>query len=320
MKKILVFGSYVVDLTSRADRLPLPGETVLGSGFKLGPGGKGSNQAVAAHRAGADVILATKVGNDVFGKVAMDFYAAEGMPADLVMQDEEVETGTALIMVNEREGQNMILVVSGACGNITDADIGRAEAQIRGADILMLQLEINQDALEKVIDIAHEAGTRIVLNPAPARHLPPTLLTKVDILTPNETEAALLSGVAVSSFDDAGKAAKVLLGMGVKNLVITMGSLGAYVTDGAREEIIPSIKVDATDTTGAGDAFNGGFITALSEGLDLFDAARFGNATGALSVTKLGTAPAMPTRREIDALCSREYPELYNIKQKEGRK
>ncbi|NLD34878.1 MAG: ribokinase [Clostridiales bacterium] len=310
MKKILVFGSFVVDLTSRADRLPQPGETVLGSSFKLGPGGKGSNQAVAAHRAGADSILATKVGRDVFGQVALDFYAAEGMPVDLIMRDDEVPTGTALIMVNEREGQNMILVVIGACGNINDEDIRRAEAQIRGADILMLQLEINQDALEKIIDIAHQAGTRVVLNPAPARHLPPALLAKVDTLTPNETEAALLSGVPIKSFDDAKKAARVLLDMGVRNLVITMGSMGAYVTDGTREEVIPSIKVEAIDTTGAGDAFNGGFITALSEGMDLFDAARFGNATGALSVTKLGTAPAMPHRADIVAMCAREYPDL----------
>ena len=176
---------------------------------------------MAAHRAGAEIILATKVGRDVFGQVALDFYAAEGMPTDLTLIDDEVETGTALIMVNEREGQNMILVVSGACGHITDEDIKLAEAQIRGADLLMLQLEINQDALERIIDIAHEAVPHRA-----QRGAPPVARTagKVDTLT-NETEAAF-SAAFQSGFDDARRR-RVLLGMGVNNLVITMGSMGA---------------------------------------------------------------------------------------------
>ncbi len=310
MQKILVFGSFVVDLTSRTGRLPQAGETVLGSSFKMGPGGKGSNQAVAAHRAGADLTLVTKVGKDVFGKVAKDFYLSEGMRTDLILEDEEVETGTALIMVDEVGGQNQILVVSGACGHITDEDIRKAESAIRGADILMLQLEINQDAMEKVIEMAAGLGVCVVLNPAPAHPLPESLLRKIDVLTPNESEAATLSGIPVNDTGDAKKACGVLLGMGVKSVVITMGSRGVYVSDGTKDEFIPAIRVKAIDTTGAGDAFNGGFITALAEGFDLFDAARFGNATGALSVTRLGTAPSMPHRVDIDALIAKEYPDM----------
>ncbi len=306
-KKILVFGSFVVDLTSRTQKFPIPGETVIGSSFVLGPGGKGSNQAVAAHRAGADVTLATKVGKDVFGDVAKRFYASEGMNTDLIFEDAEKETGTALIMVNEKENQNMILVVSGACGNITDADIEKASDQIRSADILLVQLEINLDALEKIVRIAHESSTKVILNTAPAQHLPDELFRMIDIVTPNESEASVLTGVHVANYADARKAAGVFLQKGVKGVVITMGSQGAYVTDGKNEDIIERIKVDVMDTTGAGDAFNGGFVMALAEGKDIFEAARYGNVTGALAVTKLGTAPAMPYRKDILALYDKIY-------------
>lgn len=306
-KKILVFGSFVVDLTSRTQKFPVPGETVIGSAFTLGPGGKGSNQAVAAHRAGADVILATKVGKDVFGSIAKNFYKGEGMNTGLIFEDAEKETGTALIMVNEKENQNMILVVSGACANITDDDIEKASEQIRSADFLLLQLEINLDALEKVINIAHESHTKVILNTAPAQVLKDALLEKVDIVTPNESEASVLTGVQVATYFDARKAAGVFLKKGVKGAVITMGSRGAYVTDGKREEIIGRIDVDVMDTTGAGDAFNGGFAMALAEGKDIFEAARYGNVTGALAVTKAGTAPAMPYRKDILALYDKAY-------------
>lgn len=306
-KKIVVFGSFVVDLTSRTQKFPTPGETVIGSSFVLGPGGKGSNQAVAAHRAGADVTLVTKVGKDVFGSVAKNFYISEGMDTGFLFEDAQKETGTALIMVNEKENQNMILVVSGACANITDADIEMASDLIRSADILLLQLEINLDALEKVIHIAHESKTKVILNTAPAQALPDALYKKIDIVTPNESEASVLTGVNVMNYEDARKAAKDFLIKGVKSVVITMGSHGAYVTDGKSEDIIERIHVDVVDTTGAGDAFNGGFVMALAEGKDIFEAARYGNVTGALAVTKPGTAPAMPYRRDILALYDRVY-------------
>lgn len=306
-KPIVVFGSFVVDLTSRSKGLPVPGQTVLGASFKMGPGGKGSNQAVAAHRAGANVTLATKVGRDVFGKVATDFYKNEGMNVDYVLEDAQKETGVALIMVDEVSAQNEIVVVSGACGNISDDDVEKCRSLIENASILLLQHEINFDAQYKIIDIAHKAGVKIVLNPAPAAEVPEDVLRKIDVVTPNETEAQVLTGVEVKTIDDAQRAAQVFLDKGVKNVVITMGALGAFATDGEKSELLPRICVDAVDTTGAGDAFNGGFVTALSEDKDLFEALRYGNATGALSVTKLGTAPAMPMRNEIDAMVKKVY-------------
>lgn len=299
--KIVVFGSFVVDLASRADHLPRPAETVIGSSFALGPGGKGSNQGVAAHRAGADVSMITKVGDDVFGKVALDFYKSEGMKTDLIFVDKEKETGTALIMVDENTAQNQILVVSGACGNINDEDIERATPTIKNAQIILMQLEVNLDANWKVLDIAHKNGVKVVLNTAPAQKVEDEILAKVNVLTPNEVEASILSGVEVVTMDDARRAAEVFQKKGVEEVVITMGAQGAYVRSGSRELIVPRLNVEAIDTTGAGDAFNGGLVTALAEGKDLFAAAEFANVVGALSVTKKGTAPAMPFRKDIDA-------------------
>ena len=306
-KPIVVFGSFVVDLTSRSAGLPLPGQTILGSWFRYGPGGKGSNQAVAAHRAGADVTLVTKLGKDMFADVALNFYRSEGMKTDHILCDDEQPTGVALIMVDDISAQNEIVVVSGACQNITPEDVTSSRELIESASIILLQHEINADAQRAAIEIAHAAGVRIVLNPAPAMPIPDDLLAKIDIVTPNETEAYSLTGVEVTCEADALKASKVFLDKGVKNTVITMGSMGVYVNDGTRGEMLPRLEVDAIDTTGAGDAFNGGFVTALSEGKNLFEAARYGNATGALSVTKLGTAPAMPYRAEIDELVKRSY-------------
>lgn len=304
---IVVFGSFVVDLTSRSAGLPLPGQTLKGSTFRYGAGGKGSNQAVAAHRAGATVTLVTKVGRDFFGKVALDFYRNEGMDTRYILEDAERETGVALIMVDEVSAQNAIVVVSGACANFTAEDVTACSPLIEQSSILLLQQEINPDALYRVIDIAHAAGVRIVLNPAPAAPIPDEVLRKVDILTPNETEAQALTGVAIHNQADARKAAGILLSKGVRAVVITMGSLGAFVMDSAGGHMIDSLKVEVLDTTGAGDAFNGGFVTALGEGMGLMDAARFGNVTGALSVTRPGTAPSMPARGEIDALFLKTY-------------
>lgn len=305
MSKIVVMGSFVVDLTSRASHLPVPGETVIGSTFKMGPGGKGSNQGVAAKRAGADVLMVTKVGEDTFGSVAINNFKNEGFETDYILVDKKNETGTALIMVDEKTGQNQILVVSGACANITDEDIELVKPVISNADIFLTQLETNMDSIIKSIDIAHKSGVMIVLNTAPVQPLPDNLLEKVDIITPNEVEASILTGVGINTPEDAPKAAKEFFKKGVKNVIITLGKDGVYVSNGSREELIASYQVEAVDTTGAGDAFNGGFVTALSEGKDIFESAKFGNAVGALSVTKFGTAPAMPTREEINAFISK---------------
>ncbi len=306
-KKVVVFGSFVVDLTGRPPRLPIPGETVMGSSFAMGPGGKGSNQAVAAHRAGADITLVTKVGRDVFGTVATDFYKKEGMDTSYVFEDEKKETGCALISVDENTAQNEIVVISGACGNITSEDVERSRSLIESAGILLLQLEINFDALCKVVEIAHGAGVTIVLNPAPAAQLPDDVLRRIDIVTPNETEAQVLTGVKIENQADAERAAKVFMDKGVKEVVITLGSLGAFAMNQEKSELVKRLSVEAIDTTGAGDAFNGGFVMALAEGKDLFTALRYGNVTGALSVTKLGTAPSMPLREDIDAMYEKAY-------------
>ena len=304
---IVVFGSFVVDLTSRSKGLPLPGQTLLGNSFKMGAGGKGSNQAVAAHRAGADVTLVTKIGRDVFGQVALDFYEKEGMDTRYILKDEEKETGAALIMVDEDSAQNKIVVVSGACGHITPQDVEQVTPLIQGANLLLLQMEVNFDALYNVIDIARQAGVKIVLNPAPAAEIPDEVLAKVDIITPNETEAEALTGIRIKTREDAMRAAQVFFQKGVRQVVITLGQMGAFASDGQHSELLPRLPVDAVDTTGAGDAFNGGFVMALDQGMDLFTALRYGNVTGALSVTRFGTAPSMPSRAEIEELYQKNY-------------
>jgi len=300
IKKIIVVGSFVVDLTSRASHLPVPGETVIGSAFKLGPGGKGANQGVAAKRAGADIVMVTKVGKDAFGDIALKNFRDEGFDTKHILLDDEKETGSALIMVDENSGQNMILVVSGACANFSKEDISRIEAEIISSDILLTQLEINMDAIEKSVDIAYQNNVDIVLNPAPIQDVSDELLRKVKYITPNEIEASILTGVEIKKPEHASDSAKVFFEKGVKNVVITLGEMGVYVSDGQKEEWVEPYKVKAVETTGAGDAFNGGFVTALSEGKNLFEAARYGNAVGALSVTKLGTAPAMPYKKDIE--------------------
>ncbi len=299
--KVTVFGSFALDLASRAGHLPKPAETVIGSSFEMGPGGKGSNQGVAAHRAGANLCMITKIGDDVFGKVALDFYKSEGMNTDFIFIDKQKETGTALIMVDENSGQNQILVVPGACANLTDEDLEKARPAIESSKIILLQLEVNLEANWKAIDMASKSGVRVVLNTAPARTVPDEILAKVDILTPNEVEASVLSGVEVITPDDAKRAADVLQAKGVNEIIITLGKQGAFVRSENRDVVIPRRVVTAVDTTGAGDAFNGAFVTALAEGMDTIAAAEFANAAGALSVTKIGTARAMPYRKDIDA-------------------
>ncbi len=307
MGKIVVFGSYVTDLTGRCERFPTAGETVLGSSFKYGPGGKGSNQAVAAHRAGADITLVTKLGKDEFGRMAEEFYNAEGMNTGFLLKDEDLSTGVALILVNEKTAQNEIAVILGACNNITPEDIESRKTLIQNADYLLAQLEINIPALEKIIRIAYDSGTRVILNPAPAQPVSDQVLSMVDTVTPNETEAYTLTGIPIKTIENAASASEVFLQRGVKKVVITLGENGVFVTDGHKQEHIHGLKVDAIDTTGAGDAFSGTFAAALSFGYDLFDAARFGNCAAALSVTRRGTAPSMPSRAEIESLYVEKY-------------
>lgn len=311
-KKIVIMGSFVVDLMGRAPHLPQPGETVKGSTFKMGPGGKGSNQAIAAKRAGANIDIISKVGDDVFGEIAINNFRQEGFNTGYIFKDISNQTGAALILVDDVTGENSILVTLGACSNITRDDLEKAKHIIQEADIFVTQLETNISAIEQCIKWAHEYGVQVVLNPAPIQDIDNTILTMVDIITPNEVEASELTGIDVNSVEDARKAADILQNKGVKNVVITLGSKGVLVREGNREEMIESFKVNTVDTTGAGDAFNGGLVTALSEEKTIIQAAKFANALAALSVTKIGTAPAMPFREEIDEFIKENATNSYN--------
>ena len=298
--KITVFGSFVVDLMGRGPHLPVPGETVKSGFFKMGAGGKGFNQGVAAHKSGGDVTMVTKLGKDTFANIALDTMKELGMDASRVIQTEDHATGVALIEVDENSGQNAIMVIPSACDHIADEEVAALKDLVEGADILLTQLETNMSSIKAIVDMAHAAGKTIILNTAPVQPVEPELLAKVSIVTPNEVEASILTGVKVVDAQSAQKAADWFFGHGVQSVVITMGGMGAFVSDGKRSELTPAFKVNAVDTTGAGDAYNGGFVTALSEGNDIFAAARFAAATAALSVQKMGTTPSMPTRAEID--------------------
>lgn len=299
-QKVTVFGSFVVDLMARTPHLPAPGETVKGSFFKQGAGGKGFNQGIAAHKTGGDVAMITKLGRDSMANIATDAMDDVGMPKDYLFYNDEVATGIALIMVDENTSQNEIVIVSGACATITDADIKKVEERIKESAYLLLQLEVNQDANEKVARLAKENGVRVIVNTAPYQPVTDDFLKGCYLVTPNEVEAEELTGVHVDSLESADRAARVFLNKGVENVLITLGSRGVYVYSDGKSEIVPAYKVNAIDTTGAGDAFNGGLLTALAEGKTLGEAARFANAVAALSVQRIGTTPAMPTRDEVE--------------------
>lgn len=299
-QKVTVFGSFVVDLMVRTPHLPVPGETVRGSFFKQGPGGKGFNQGVAAHKAGADVTMVTKLGRDSMACVALDTMTELNMPKDHLLFNEEVATGTALIMVDENTAQNEIVIVPGACNTITDKDVAEMTQLIEDSSYVLLQLEVNQDANEQVAKLAKEKGVKVIINTAPYQPITDEFLRGAYLVTPNEVEAEELTGIAVNDLESADRAAAILQAKGVQNVLITLGGRGVYLNTEGSSEIIPAYRVKALDTTGAGDAFNGGLLTALSEGRSLKEACVFGNALAALSVQRLGTTLAMPTRAEID--------------------
>lgn len=299
--RIIVMGSFVTDLMGRAAHIPLEGETVKGTFFKSGPGGKGGNQAVAAARAGGNVAMITKLGRDAFGDMAEENFVKEGIDAGYVFRTDEYATGAALIMVSEKTGQNSIIVIPGACEHIGEDEVRDAIRALSPASVLVLQLETNFEAIAVSLKMGKEFGMKLLMNPAPAHEIPKEYYSMIDYLTPNETEASMLSGVYVESVEDARSAASVLQAKGAKNIIITLGEKGALILDSASEfKHVPSFKVDVVDTTGAGDAFNGAFALALAEGKDIYDATVFANAAAALSVTRIGTAPAMAHREEID--------------------
>lgn len=300
-KKVTVFGSFVVDLMGRTPHLPTPGETVKGTVFKMGPGGKGFNQGVAAHKAGADVTMVTKLGRDTFADIALNTMKELKMDTGKVLFSDTVETGSALIMVDETTSQNEIVVILGACNTITDEEVDSLADVIEGSEYLLTQLETNVSSVERIVDMAYKKGVKVILNTAPVQPIRDELLGKVDLITPNEVEAEILTGIKVDSEEAADKAAEWFFARGVKRVLITLGGRGVYLNTRDRKGILPAYKVDAVDTTGAGDAFNGGLLAALAEGKDLWEASKFANGLAALSVQKIGTTPAMPVREEIDA-------------------
>ena len=300
MSKVVVFGSFVVDLMARSPHLPVPGETVKGSVFKMGPGGKGFNQCVAAHKAGADVVMVTKLGKDSFADVALGTMDELGMTKESLFYSDDVETGIALILVDENTSQNEIIIVPGACNTITPEEVAKIENVIKESEYVLLQLEVNQDANELVADMANRYGCKVIVNTAPYAKISDEFLSKAYMVTPNEVEAEELTGVHVDSLESAHEAAEYFYKKGVQKVIITLGSRGVFVSSEGREEIVPAFKVDAVDTTGAGDAFNGGLLAALSEGKDIWEAVRFANGLAALSVQKMGTTPSMPKLEEIE--------------------
>jgi ribokinase len=305
MSDIVILGVFVADTTYRAERQPRIGETILGQSFSLGPGGKGSNQSVACGRLGAEVTFLSKLGKDAFADMAFRMWETEGVTAR-VTQDPDTYTGAAYIFVDASTGDNAIIIAPGAGGTISTADIEAEADLIRGARVFMTQLEQPMDAAVRALEIAREAGVTTILNPAPAAELPEGTLRLCDYVTPNEPEAEALTGLRVDSEAEAGRAAQRLVELGAGAAVITLGERGVlYHGDGAIE-VVPALNAGAVvETTGAGDAFNGGFATALARGDAPLDAVRYGCATAAISVTRPGTAPSMPTREEVEMLLAR---------------
>ncbi len=288
-------------MTISLERLPRPGETVIGGEFSVAGGGKGANQAVAAARVGGSVTLIARIGQDAVGGEALERFRCEGINVDYVVQDANSPSGVAFILVG-RDGQNSIAVASGANAKLTSADVRKARDAFGKASLLLLQLECPLEAVEAAVEMAVEADVRVILNPAPARPLPNDLLRRVWILTPNELEAELLSGIKVTDEGSAEKAAKALVALGPRHVIVTLGAKGAVVACEDETEFVPGFTVPVLDTTGAGDVFNGALAVALGEGLSIPAAARFANAAAAVSVSRLGAQVSAPTRAEFEPL------------------
>ncbi len=303
--KIVILGVFVADTAYRATRAPKMGETILGNSFKLGPGGKGSNQAVAAAKAGGAVHFITKLGRDPFADMALATWRDAGVVPEVTQHDESY-TGAAYIFIEEATGNNAIIICPGIAATIAPADIEAQAGLISSAAVFVTQLEQPMPAAQRALEIARAGGAKTILNPAPAAPLAPEMLRLCDFLTPNETETEALTGLPVRNLDEAAAAAEKLLAQGIGAAVITLGEKGVFYRDAAQAVHVPAVSAGpVVETTGAGDAFTGGFATALAEGMAPVAAVRFGCATAGISVTRPGTAPSMPSRAEIEALLAR---------------
>ncbi len=302
-KRIVVVGSSNTDMVIKTPSLPRPGETVLGGDFFIAGGGKGANQAVAAARAGGDVYFIARVGHDLFGQQAVDSFIHDGIHVEYIVRDKESSSGVALIFVAP-DGENSIAVAPGANSRLSVEDIRRASQIISGASVLLLQLEIPIEAVTEAATIASSAGVPVILNPAPAQPLTDELLKRITYLTPNETETEILTKITVVKKTDLDRAADFLLSKGIQALLVTLGPRGVYVVTPQKRQLVPAFRVQAVDTTGAGDAFNGALAVALAEGKPVVEAVRFACAAAALATTKMGARPSLPFRPEIERLLS----------------
>lgn len=300
-KKIIVVGSCNTDMVIKADRLPIPGETVLGGVFLMNPGGKGANQAVAASRLGGNVTLISKTGNDVFGRQSVSLYNAEKINTDYIFSDSKNPSGVALITVDSN-GENCIVVASGANASLCRADIDKAVSEIESGDLVLMQLEIPIDTVEYVAEIAHKKGIKVILNPAPARALSDTLLKNLYIIIPNKSEAEILSGIKVVDLESAKQAADIISDKGVDIVVITLGSNGALIKEHDQYQFVEAVKVEAVDTTAAGDVFCGSVCVGLSEGKSILEAVKMAAKASAITVTRMGAQSSIPYRSELASI------------------
>ncbi|WP_235912052.1 ribokinase [Mesorhizobium xinjiangense] len=297
--RITVVGSFAVGLTMRAPKLPIFGETMLGTDFDMGPGGKGSNQSVATTRLGADSSLLAMIGTDKLAGIATDLYEAEGVDMTLVRAQQERATGVGFIILNDR-GENFIILDMGANELMDAAAVDEAEDRIAGSDVVMTVLEIPVSAAARAMELGRKHGARTILNPAPARQLPDEIFASVDYLTPNESELRILLGLPADDARSSRELAEELRRRGVRNVVVTLGRSGALILTDELDLMVPAVPVQVTDTTGAGDAFNSGFAVALAEGRDIVGAVRFGVVCGGLACTQLGVIPGLPARAQAD--------------------
>lgn len=300
VREIVVVGSSNTDMILKVSRIPRPGETILGGEFLTAAGGKGANQAVAAACAGGTVALVARVGHDMFGERAIAGLIEKGIRVDHVTYD-DAPSGVALIFVAE-DGENSIGVGSGANARLSPSDVMRAKDKFASAGVVVLQLETPLETVHAAAELGRQNESVVILNPAPARALSDQLLRNVSIITPNETEAELLTGIAVTDDASCRRAADALLARGVGTVIITLGARGAFLATADLQQLIPGFRVTPVDTTAAGDTFNGALAVAIAEGTSPIDAIRFANAAAAISVTRFGAQPSAPSRKEIEQL------------------
>lgn len=305
MGKIVVVGSTNTDFVIRAKSIPAPGETVIGEDYFVNPGGKGANQAMAVAKLGGKCTFVTKIGDDEYGRRAIENFKAAGIDVSHVYMEETVHTGTAFIIVDEK-GENAITVSSGANAKLSPADIDAARKVIETADIVLMQLEVPMETIERVAEIASAKGVKVILNPAPAVRLSPSLLSKLYMITPNENECAIITGIPSDSEVRVFKAAETLMDLGVENVIVTQGKRGSTFCSRDGKILVPAIcQKTVVDTTAAGDIFNGALCVALAEGKSIHDAMSFATAASSISVTRKGAQPSIPTRREVKSLLSK---------------